>query len=194
MLSGKTTKALAIFTAVATTAAFASCGVEDENVQAEQDKANVLTDSDGNEYTLTQNDDGSETADYGDGRRVTFKRDDDGNLSFISGTASLLAGLAAGYYLFHGLSNGRGGYYNAQTHRYTTFDPVQKVKDKDTSSGSSSGYSGSRSANSKSTDTSNSKSTSTSSSKSSTKSTAKSSVSSSSKSGFGSAGARSSSS
>lgn len=186
MLSGKTRKALAIFTAVATTAAFASCGAEDEDASARQDNANVLTDSDGNEYTLTQNEDGSETADYGDGRTVTFKRDADDNLSFISGTASLLAGLAAGYYLFHGLSNGRGGYYNAQTHRYTTFDPVQKVKDKDDVS--SSGSSGSRS---RSSDT---KSTSTVNSKNSTKSTAKSSVSSSSKSGFGSAGARSSSS
>ena len=187
MLSGKTTKALAIFTAVATTAVFSSCGVEDEDASARQNEANVLTDSDGNEYTLTQNADGSETADYGDGRKVTFKRDDNGNLNFISGTASLLAGLAAGYYLFHGFSNGRGGYYNAQTHRYTTYEPVQRIKDKDDRYGS--GYSSSSSSRSSS-----SKSASVSSSKSSTKSTTKSSVSSSSKSGFGSAGARSSSS
>ena len=186
MLSNTTTRALAIFTAVATTAAFANWIAEDGEGPADQGtEANVLTDSDGNEYTLTQNDDGSETAAYDDGRTVTFKREDDGNLSVLSGSASLLAGLAAGYYLFHGLSNGRGGYYNAKTHRYTTFDPVQPVKDKEDQYSSSSG---SHSSSSKR------KTERVSTSTGSTKSTAKSSTSSSSKSGFGSAGARSSSS
>ncbi|MCR5758477.1 MAG: hypothetical protein K6F95_11310 [Selenomonas sp.] len=175
MLSNKTTKVLAIFTAVATTAAFASWLAEDADISADQeDGVHTLTDDSGQEYTLTENDDGTETATYEDGRTVTFRREEDGGLNYIAGSAGLLAGLAAGYYMFHGLSSGGGGYYNASTHRYTTNSPIkplEKEKDRTTSNIHSSTRSSSKKTVS-----------------------AKSFSTSGAKSGFGSAGARSSAS
>ena len=187
MLSAKTTKVLAVFTAVATTAAFANWLAEDEDIPAEQaDGAEILTDEDGQEYTLTQNEDGTETATYEDGRTVTFKRDEDGGLNFLSGSAGLLAGIAAGYYLFHGLSGGGGGYYNASTHRYTTNEPVRPMKKDEKNSNYRASGSSSRASKSKTDSVKSSSGSKSSSVKSSSTSKAKS--------GFGSAGARSSSS
>lgn len=190
MLSSKTTKVLAVFTAVATTAAFASWLAEDADISAERDEGTqTLVDDEGREYTLTQNEDGSETATYEDGRSVTVKREEDGSLRFLHGSEGLIAGLAAGYYMFHGLSGGLGGRYSVVQGRYIPNGPVVPMKEKEEPrnsgyrSGSSSG-SFSRGSTIKIGKSSDSKSS----------SSAKSSTSSGSKSGFGSAGARSSAS
>lgn len=184
MLSDKTTKVLAVFTAVATTAAFSAWLLDEEDPAGHETAENqILTDDNGQEYTLTQNEDGTETATYEDGRTVTFRRNEDGSLDFLSGSAGLLAGLAAGYFLFHGLSSGGGGYYNSRTGRYTTNEPVRPVKEKEKNTTSRGGGS----VSSKSQNSSTVKSSKSSGS-------VKASASTGAKSGFGSAGARSSSS
>lgn len=110
MCSNKTKKMLAIFSAVATTMMFSGC--------SNSDQASYIEDDNGERYQLIENPDGTETARYRDGREVTFKRDDDGNLTFLSGAAGLLSGLAAGYYLHKGLSAPQSGYYDSSSNRY----------------------------------------------------------------------------
>ena len=110
MCSKKTKKMLAIFSAVATTMMFSGC--------SNSDQASYIEDDNGERYQLIENPDGTETARYRDGREVTFKRDDDGNLTFLSGAAGLLGGLAAGYYLHKGLSAPQSGYYDSSSNRY----------------------------------------------------------------------------
>ena len=105
MCSKKTKKMIAIFSAVATTMMFSGC--------SNSDQASYIEDDNGERYQLIENPDGTETARYRDGREVTFKRDDDGNLTFLSGAAGLLGGLAAGYYLHKGLSAPQNGYYDS---------------------------------------------------------------------------------
>ena len=61
-----------------------------------------LLDDNGNKYTLHKNADGSETARYDDGKEVTFKRDEHGNINFLSGAANLLPELLFGYLMFSG--------------------------------------------------------------------------------------------
>lgn len=119
LLSKRTQAAVAIFTAVATTIAFTGCDGSEQEYSHESSESfagNRLVDDNGNEYTLIKNDDGTETAKYDDGKEVTFKRDEDGNLNLVSGAGGLLAGLAAGYFLFHGFHNS-GGTYSGN--RYT---------------------------------------------------------------------------
>ena len=177
MLSSQTTKILAVFTAIATTAAFSAWMFGEEIGEGQEVSQNhVFKDEKGAEYTLTENEDGTETATYEDGSYVTFRREEDGSLKYIAGTAGLLVGLAAGYYAFHGFSGG-GGYYNSRTQRYTSSTPVKPLpeREKDKLSHSSGNYRSSTHV-----------------SNSSGKSTAKSSTGA--KSGFGSAGARSSAS
>lgn len=70
-----------------------------------------LIDENGQAYTLTQNDNGTETATYDNGQSVDFERDEDNNIHYLSGTSGLLAGLAASYFFYHGLNNG-GLYYD----------------------------------------------------------------------------------
>ena len=110
MWSKKTKKMIAIFSAVATTMMFSGC--------SNSDQASYIEDDNGERYQLIENPDGTETARYRDGREVTFKRDDDGNLTFLSGAAGLLGGLAAGYYLHKGLSAPQNGYYDSSSNRY----------------------------------------------------------------------------
>lgn len=112
MYSKKTKKMLAIFSAVATTMMFSGC--------SNSDQASYIEDDNGERYQLIENPDGTETARYRDGREVTFKRDDDGNLTFMSGAAGLLGGLAAGYYLHKGLSAPQNGYYDSSSSRYVS--------------------------------------------------------------------------
>ena len=85
-----------------------------------------LTDDNGVEYTLIDNGDGTETARYDDGRSVTFRRQEDGSLDFLSGTAGLLAGMAAGYFLFHGF-NSPAGNWDASRNRYTVTEPLKRT-------------------------------------------------------------------
>lgn len=85
-----------------------------------------MIDDNGDSYVLHHNENGTETANYEDGKSVTFKKDDDGNLSPVAGTAGLLGGLAAGYFLFHGYNN-NGGYYDNTKNKYISNDKPQKI-------------------------------------------------------------------
>ena len=199
MLSIRTTKALALFTVMATTVSFSGCGDEEVPQAEERDDyenfaGDVLTDEAGREYKLHDNGDGTETARYANGDSVTFRRDE-GGLSFLSGTAGLLAGLAAGYFIHRGLSGGHGGYYDANRKRYVASEPVRPLKkdkeDKNSSNYRSSSGSRSSSKNSSEAGKASAKSSAAAAKNSATGNT-KSSVSA--KSGFGSAGARSASS
>ena len=193
------TKALALFTIMATTVSLTGCGDEEVPQAEESDDyenfaGDVLTDEAGREYKLHDNGDGTETARYANGDSVTFRRDEDG-LSFLSGTAGLLAGLAAGYFIHRGLSGGHGGYYDANRKRYVASEPVRPLK-KDKEDKNSSNYRSSSGSRSSSKNTSEAGKAAAKSSAAAAKNSAtgntKSSVSA--KSGFGSAGARSASS
>ena len=190
---------MALFTVMATTVSFSGCGDEEVPQAEERDDyenfaGDVLTDEAGREYKLHDNGDGTETARYANGDSVTFRRDEDG-LSFLSGTAGLLAGLAAGYFIHRGLSGGHGGYYDANRKRYVASEPVRPLK-KDKEDKNSSNYrssSGSRSSSKNSSEAGKAAAkSSAAAAKNSATGNTKSSVSA--KSGFGSAGARSASS
>ena len=190
---------MALFTVMATTVSFSGCGDEEVPQAEERDDyenfaGDVLTDEAGREYKLHDNGDGTETARYANGDSVTFRRDE-GGLSFLSGTAGLLAGLAAGYFIHRGLSGGHGGYYDANRKRYVASEPVRPLKkdkeDKNSSNYRSSSASRSSSKNSSEAGKAAAKSSAAAAKNSATGNT-KSSVSA--KSGFGSAGARSASS
>lgn len=187
------------------------CGCTDESLGEQQ-----LKDDNGDVYSLINNGDGTETAKYEDGREVTFKRDEDGNLNFISGAAGLLGGLAAGYFLFHGFNSPKGS-FNSSTGRYTVSEPLNRLSDNERRKrvksyvpsnsrlNSTENYnkvnkddksSGGSTARSSSSSNSSSSNNSSSSSKSEAKNSSSSSKNSNStvsgtKSGFGSAGARS---
>ena len=142
MRNSKTTKLITAFTLTATTLMFSGCGfsslLNDEDTTSHHSSSNSddlytsdyedqqLMDDNGKKYTLHQNDSGSETARYEDGQEVTFKRDEHGNLDYISGSAGLLAGLAAGYFLFHGF-NPPAGAWNSATNRYAVSEPLSGV-------------------------------------------------------------------
>lgn len=205
---------LATFMAVSA-GVVAGCSEEGDSLVSDDTSYERLKDDSGKEYTLVKNGDGTETAKYDDGESVTFKRDDDGNLNFVAGSAGLLAGLAAGYFLWHGL-NSSGGHYDSSSRSYRPSSSVsqdikkngwkkydqEKDKNRGRSGGStyvpSSNSSSSSSSSSSSTKSSSSSSSSTSKpstsaqSKSSTPSTKSSVSAGSTKSGFGGAGARSS--
>lgn len=84
-----------------------------------------LLDDNGNKYTLHKNQDGSETARYDDGKEVTFKRDEQGNINRQSGDSSLLPGLLMGYLLFSGLSSS-GGTWNSAGN-YVSNAPMKPI-------------------------------------------------------------------
>lgn len=178
-----------------------------ETSQTQKLAGQRLTDDNGVEYTLIDNGDGTETARYDDGRSVTFRRQEDGSLDYLYGAAGLIAGMAAGYYLFHGFSS-PAGTWNSATNRYTVSEPLRRRDTPTASTGTSSRPSSSASsstpntsANSSASNSSNSKvnlskegtpSSSASSSNSKVNLSKESSSSSSAKSGFGGAGARTS--
>ena len=98
-----------------------------------------LKDDSGNEYTLIDNGDGTETAKYDDGKSVTFRRQEDGSLDYLSGTAGLIAGMAAGYYLFHGYQNtGNLGRWDSANNRYAVSEPLKR-NDQNTPGGGGAG-------------------------------------------------------
>ena len=124
---------------IATALIISGCGDDTAETPA-QTKANEvigqrLKDDNGVEYTLIDNGDGTETARYDDGRAVTFRRQEDGSLDFVSGAAGLIAGMAAGYFLFHGLSNSGGGTWDASRNRYTVNEPVRRDERNSTGGG-----------------------------------------------------------
>ena len=209
IISNHTRAAIAIFTAVATTFAFTGCAenasdvTAEDSIPSEDETSAKLVDDNGNPYTLIKNQDGTETAKYDDGKEVTFKRNDDGGLDVVSGSAGLIAGLAAGYFLFHGM-NYSGGSYSGN--RYvpssrpsimSSYDRDRELKryqeeKRDQNRGGTAASTGkSAVVNSSNSTNTTSSSTTKSATSNSTNSTSKSSVSSSPKGGFGSAGARS---
>lgn len=142
--NNKTAAILASFTAAAVAFSCAGCMDDEEDeyeVAENEDVTDVdtavddsyedqeLIDDDGNTYVLHHNEDGTETAVYPDGRDVTFRRNHDNSLDFISGTAGMLAAMAAGYYLFHGLgcNTGYRGSYNPSSGRYTCSEPLRRM-------------------------------------------------------------------
>lgn len=126
-VSGKTARILAAFTAASVACVAAGCS-DDELASLDYEyEDEQMVDDAGNPYTLHRNEDGTETAVYDDGREVTFRRDENNNLNFISGTAGLLSGLAMGYFLFHGLQPSQPGYYDKNTGRYVARGNMQPL-------------------------------------------------------------------
>ena len=212
--SKETRVLLATFMAVSAGAVAGCSGEESDSLVSDDTSYQRLKDDSGKEYTLIKNGDGTETAKYDNGESVTFKRDDDGNLNVVAGAAGLLAGLGAGYFLWHGL-NPSGAHFDSYTNSYRPSSSVsQDIKkngwkkydrERDKNTGGKAGGTAAITNNSSNSTTSNSASSTksnsttstskpavTSQSKSTTPST-KSSVSGagSTKSGFGGAGARS---
>ena len=212
--SKETRVLLATFMAVSVGVVAGCSNEESDSLVSDDTSYQRLKDDSGKEYTLVKNGDGTETAKYDNGDSVTFKRDDDGNLNVVAGTAGLLAGLGAGYFLWHGL-NSAGSYYDSNTRSYRPSSSVSQDirkngwkkydKEKDRSRGGTGGSttvnpSNSNSASKSNSSTSSTKSNSTTSnskpsvtsqSKSTTPSTKSSVSAGSTKSGFGGAGARS---
>ena len=181
---------------MATALLIGGCSDETENPVPAETTQNLagqrLTDDNGVEYTLIDNGDGTETARYDDGRSVTFRRQEDGSLDFLSGTAGLIAGMAAGYFMFHGFSSPAGN-WNAAQNRYTVSEPLQR-RDNNTTAGGSAGKTPSSATSSTSNPSNaanaNSSNTANSNSKVNLSKDSSSSTNSSAKTGFGTAGAR----
>lgn len=107
-ISSKTAAILAAFTAVSAPLMMAGCG------QQEKQQGEALKDDQGRTYHLIKNEDGTETARYDNGEEVTFRRDENDNLNYVSGASSLLPMLLASYFLFHGIG-GYSGHYDRNT-------------------------------------------------------------------------------
>lgn len=105
-ISNKTALILAAFTAVSAPLMMAGCGQE-------APKGDTLTDENGRKYQLVKNEDGTETAKYENGDEVTFRRDENDNLNYVSGMSSLLPMMMMSYFLFHGMGGYRGTYDRA---------------------------------------------------------------------------------
>ena len=82
----------------------------------------VVADSNSDEYSLTKNDDGTETATYSNGEQVTFKNDSNGNVSYISGNETLLSLILMNYLLYSGFNN--SGSYNNSTRSFVNSMPA----------------------------------------------------------------------
>lgn len=107
--SAKTAAILAAFMTVGGAAVMMTgCG------QEEKDKGDELKDENGRTYHLIKNEDGTETAKYDNGEEVTFRRDENDNLQYVSGVSSLLPLLMMSYFMFHGLP-GYSGHYDRNT-------------------------------------------------------------------------------
>lgn len=65
------------------------------------DQDNKLVDDDGKEFTMTENDDGTETMTYEDGDSVTFEDQGDQQYRYVSGNSNLLPRLGVAYLLWH---------------------------------------------------------------------------------------------
>lgn len=131
--SKKSNKKIAIFLSCALISAsmLTGCSLSDPPEESQDSYSfQELLDDNGQEYILTQNEDGTETARYPDGEEVTMRRHDDGTIDYVSGTAGLITGLAAGYLLFHGLAGG-SGVFNAGSGRFIPSTPYARLDEKD---------------------------------------------------------------
>ncbi|MGN0953517.1 hypothetical protein [Dialister sp.] len=129
--SARTAAILAAFMAAGGAAVMmAGCG------QEQKVEENTLTDENGRTYHLIKNADGTETARYDNGEEVTFRRDENDNLQYVSGASSLLPLLMMSYFLFHGI-NGYSGHYDRNTGSVLNDRPAYtEQKQQNTSSGS----------------------------------------------------------
>lgn len=107
-ISSKTAAILAAFTAISAPIVLSGCG------QEAKQQGEALTDDQGRTYHLIKNEDGTETARYDNGEEVTFRRDENDNLNYVSGMSSLLPMMLASYFLFHGIG-GYSGHYDRNT-------------------------------------------------------------------------------
>ena len=83
-----------------------------------------LVDDEGKSYTLINHGDGKETALYDEAEKsVTFHRDENGNIIWDAGLASLIPTLAVGYYAFHGFSTPTA-YMDASSMTYRVTSPL----------------------------------------------------------------------
>ena len=112
-ISSKTAAILAAFTAVSAPLMLAGCGKGDV-ADVSLGKGEALTDENGRTYHLIKNEDGTETAKYDNGDEVTFRRDENDNLNYVSGMSSLLPMMLMSYFLFHGIG-GYQGHYDRNT-------------------------------------------------------------------------------
>lgn len=189
-LDDKTSRIVAAFAAVATTMMFSGCDYAFSGSEGWKTGYNdrELVDDNGETYTLHRNDNGTETASYGDGREVTFNRRSDGSLDVISGAGALLPALAASYFLFnnHSAPGGRfdGTRYVVNERPYELTDQERRDEQNSRVGG---GSSSSKSKSSKSVGGAKAPGSSGTAKKSSTSGSSV-------KSGFGGAGARSASS
>ena len=116
--SAKTAAILAAFMALNGTAVLISgCGQE-KQVQGEK-----LTDENGRTYYLIKNPDGTETARYENGEEVTFRRDENDNLHYISGMSNLLPLMMMSYFMFHGM----GGWSQQKNPQYGTTNSAKQA-------------------------------------------------------------------
>lgn len=136
--SAKTAAILAAFMAVSGAAVMmAGCGQEQQKDRKDQQE-DVLTDENGRKYELIKNDDGTETAKYENGDEVTFRRDDNDNLQYVSGMSSLLPMLMMSYFLFHGI-NGYSGHYDRNTGSVLNDRPAYTEQKKNPNYGTANG-------------------------------------------------------
>ncbi|WP_416177819.1 hypothetical protein [Dialister sp.] len=136
--SAKTAAILAAFMAVSGAAVMmAGCGQEQQKDRKDQQE-DVLTDENGRKYELIKNDDGTETAKYENGDEVTFRRDDNDNLQYVSGMSSLLPMLMMSYFLFHGI-NGYSGHYDRNTGSVLNDRPAYTEQKKNPNYGNTNG-------------------------------------------------------
>ena len=126
MPSKSTSVILSAFLATST-AMVAGCANEEAREQPSDES--LLVDDNGNRYQLVQNDDGTETAIFDNGKSVTLRRNEDGSVDYVSGTVGLLAGLLTRYFLFHGLSPSAGSYYDPMSIRYVAADRPGALSD-----------------------------------------------------------------
>ncbi len=139
-ISSKTAAILAAFTAVSAPLMLTGCGQENQQQQGE-----ALTDDQGRTYHLIKNADGTETARYDNGEEVTFRRDEDNNLNYVSGMSSLLPMMLASYFLFHGIG-GYSGHYDRNTGNVLNNKPAYQQQQQQPNAGGA----GANAANNKS--------------------------------------------
>lgn len=144
-LGKKTTCAVAIFSAMATTLMFTGCAdmlddaASDQTEQKQKNDSTMLKDQNGDYYMLYDNGDGTETAAYVGGDSVTFQRDEAGNLTALTGDGNLLPALAAGYFLSHHLITPPGSWYDASAKRYVSNGKPEPQFDEENQGTSSTG-------------------------------------------------------
>jgi hypothetical protein len=85
----------------------------------------TLKDKNDEQFTIIKNDNGTTTAKYDDGREVSFKVDDNGNMVYINGDKSLMENIYESYLSYLGVNSGsmvadnNGSYSNNSGNNYS---------------------------------------------------------------------------